>query len=167
MKQVSDVVSPRELQSVLAALRSPRRLRTEVLAGLVVALALIPEAISFSIIAGVGGGGEDEVVDGVDGAAPAAPVQPNADGTLPIGSVEHRQRVMVSGRIRALRVQPWSGVPALECTLADDSGGIAVVFLGRREVPGINVGVKLKAQGVIGEHHGQLAMLNPVYEILA
>lgn len=39
--------------SVSAALRSPKRLRTEVLAGLVVALALIPEAISFSIIAGV------------------------------------------------------------------------------------------------------------------
>ena len=32
---------------------SPRVLRTEVLAGLVVALALIPEAISFSVIAGV------------------------------------------------------------------------------------------------------------------
>lgn len=47
------VASPAEQQSVLAALRSPRRLRTEVLAGLVVALALIPEAISFSIIAGV------------------------------------------------------------------------------------------------------------------
>lgn len=39
--------------SVRAALRSPKMLRTEVLAGLVVALALIPEAISFSIIAGV------------------------------------------------------------------------------------------------------------------
>ncbi|WP_306362252.1 SulP family inorganic anion transporter [Nocardia sp. CC227C] len=39
--------------SVLHALRNPTRLRTEVLAGLVVALALIPEAISFSIIAGV------------------------------------------------------------------------------------------------------------------
>lgn len=39
--------------TVLTALRSPRVLRTEVLAGLVVALALIPEAISFSIIAGV------------------------------------------------------------------------------------------------------------------
>ena len=39
--------------SVLGALRSPARLRTEVLAGLVVALALIPEAIAFSIIAGV------------------------------------------------------------------------------------------------------------------
>ncbi|MCW2850606.1 MAG: SulP family inorganic anion transporter [Nocardioides sp.] len=39
--------------SVMTALRSPKLLRTEVLAGLVVALALIPEAISFSIIAGV------------------------------------------------------------------------------------------------------------------
>ncbi|MGQ7295925.1 SulP family inorganic anion transporter [Quadrisphaera sp. KR29] len=37
----------------MQALRDPRRLRIEVLAGLVVALALIPEAISFSIIAGV------------------------------------------------------------------------------------------------------------------
>ncbi|WP_179754069.1 SulP family inorganic anion transporter [Microlunatus parietis] len=41
------------LITVRQALRSPRRLRTEVLGGLVVALALIPEAISFSIIAGV------------------------------------------------------------------------------------------------------------------
>jgi SulP family sulfate permease len=39
--------------TVRNALRSPTLLRTEVLAGLVVALALIPEAISFSIIAGV------------------------------------------------------------------------------------------------------------------
>ncbi|WP_435709058.1 SulP family inorganic anion transporter [Aeromicrobium sp. CF3.5] len=49
----SEVAAPREDHSVLGALRSPSRLRTEVLAGLVVALALIPEAISFSIIAGV------------------------------------------------------------------------------------------------------------------
>lgn len=42
-----------EITSLRAVLRSPRRLRVEVLAGLVVALALIPEAISFSIIAGV------------------------------------------------------------------------------------------------------------------
>ena len=34
-------------------LASPKVFRTEVLAGLVVALALIPEAISFSLIAGV------------------------------------------------------------------------------------------------------------------
>ncbi|MDG4667479.1 SulP family inorganic anion transporter [Mycobacterium sp. 236(2023)] len=38
---------------MLQAFRSPALLRTEVLAGLVVALALIPEAIAFSVIAGV------------------------------------------------------------------------------------------------------------------
>ncbi|GAB3661350.1 SulP family inorganic anion transporter [Zhihengliuella somnathii] len=46
-------LTPIERQSVLRTLRSPRLLKTEVLAGLVVALALIPEAIAFSIIAGV------------------------------------------------------------------------------------------------------------------
>lgn len=46
-------LTPRELQSVWGTLRSPRRLKTEVLGGLVVALALIPEALAFSIIAGV------------------------------------------------------------------------------------------------------------------
>lgn len=39
--------------TVMQALRSPRLLTREVLAGLVVALALIPEAIAFSLIAGV------------------------------------------------------------------------------------------------------------------
>ncbi len=45
--------TPEERQSVLATLRRPAWLKTEVLAGLIVALALIPEAIAFSLIAGV------------------------------------------------------------------------------------------------------------------
>ncbi|GAA4821097.1 SulP family inorganic anion transporter [Tomitella cavernea] len=53
MSAATAAASPLETQSWLAALRSPRRMRIEVLGGLVVALALIPEAISFSIIAGV------------------------------------------------------------------------------------------------------------------
>ncbi|MGO2534215.1 SulP family inorganic anion transporter, partial [Arthrobacter rhombi] len=49
----STTLTPEERQSVLRTLKSPRLLKTEILAGLVVALALIPEAIAFSIIAGV------------------------------------------------------------------------------------------------------------------
>lgn len=45
--------TPADGTSVRAALRSPRRLTTEALAGLVTALALIPEVISFAVIAGV------------------------------------------------------------------------------------------------------------------
>ncbi|MCB1002842.1 MAG: amino acid permease [Acidimicrobiales bacterium] len=89
-----------------------------------------------------------------------------ADGSTPIGAVAHRSRVLLAGRIRALRVQPWSGVPTLECTLADESGAILVVFLGRREVPGVVVGAHVRVQGVVGEHHGRLALLNPAYELL-
>ncbi|PRZ18175.1 SulP family inorganic anion transporter [Nesterenkonia sandarakina] len=50
---VAEELTPEQRQSVLRTLRSPRLLKTELLAGLVVALALIPEAIAFSIIAGV------------------------------------------------------------------------------------------------------------------
>ena len=46
-------LTPEQRQSVWRTLKSPRLLKTEVLAGLVVALALIPEAIAFSLIAGV------------------------------------------------------------------------------------------------------------------
>lgn len=45
--------SAEERQSVRKVLRTPTLLKTEALGGLVVALALIPEAIAFSIIAGV------------------------------------------------------------------------------------------------------------------
>ncbi len=41
------------MQTVSETLRSPRRLTTEILAGLVTALALIPEVVSFAVIAGV------------------------------------------------------------------------------------------------------------------
>ncbi|HCG55138.1 MAG TPA: SulP family inorganic anion transporter [Brevibacterium sp.] len=45
--------TPEERQSVLLTLKRPRWLKTEILGGLVVGLALIPEAIAFSVIAGV------------------------------------------------------------------------------------------------------------------
>jgi len=50
---MTSALLPRTTPDWVAALKDPRKLRVEVLAGLVVALALIPEAISFSIIAGV------------------------------------------------------------------------------------------------------------------
>ena len=65
-----------------------------------------------------------------------------------------------------MRVQPHSGVGGLECTLIDDTGGIALVFLGRKRIPGMKVGARLIAEGTVGEEHGRLAILNPTYEFL-
>ena len=84
-----------------------------------------------------------------------------------IADVEWRQRVRVTGTVSALRVQPMSGTCALECTLVDDTGGISVLFLGRRTIAGIVIGTRLTVEGMVVDHHGRLAIMNPVYEISA
>jgi hypothetical protein len=96
--------------------------------------------------------------------APAAP--PSEGGVTPIGSVTWRQRAKVKGRVRSVRVQPLAGIPTLECTVYDDTGGLAVVFLGRREIPGIGPGTTLTAEGMVSDHQGRLAILNPDYQLL-
>jgi amino acid transporter len=88
------------------------------------------------------------------------------DGTTPIGSLRHRHRAKVAGRVRAVSVKPWSGVPTFECTLVDGSGALTIAFLGRRDVPGIEPGAKIVVEGAVGSYRGQLAVLNPLWEFL-
>lgn len=83
----------------------------------------------------------------------------------PIAELQFRQRARVAGKVYALRVQPWSGVAALELTLVDETGAVSIVFFGRRQIPGVTSGTKLVVEGVVGEHRGRMAMLNPAYEI--
>jgi RecG-like helicase len=91
---------------------------------------------------------------------------PRPDGTLPIATLRPRTRAFVRGQVTSKRVQPWAGVPTLEFTLADESGELAVVFLGRREVAGIDLGTRMEIEGTVGEHHGRPAILNPTYRLL-
>jgi amino acid transporter len=89
-------------------------------------------------------------------------------GTTPISELHYRRRARVSGRVRSVRIQPWGDVPSLECSLVDASGGeVTIVFLGRREVPGIRTGTQLVVEGMVGDRRGALAMLNPDYELLS
>jgi amino acid transporter len=88
------------------------------------------------------------------------------EGVSPIADVAYRARARVAGRVRSLRVQPWAGVATLECRLVDNTGGIALVFLGRKHVAGLAPGVRVVAEGMVGDHGGRLAMLNPSYRIL-
>jgi len=104
----------------------------------------------------------------VAGRSGGVPVQPSpTPGVTSIGDVTWREPTTVAGRVRSVRVQPWGGAPTLECTLVDETGGLSVVFLGRRAVAGIRPGTRLLARGVVGAHDGRLAILNPDYELLA
>jgi hypothetical protein len=84
----------------------------------------------------------------------------------PIATVVYRERAVVSGRVRSVRVRPWGDTPVVECTVVDDTGGIDVVFLGRRAVAGVRPGAQMTAEGMVGAHERRLAILNPVYELL-
>jgi hypothetical protein len=85
---------------------------------------------------------------------------------VPIGNVQWRHRATVEGRVRSVYVGPVSGSPALECELYDTTGGLTLVFLGRRTIPGIEPGAKMRVEGMVGEMEGYLAMTNPNYVLL-
>jgi amino acid transporter len=91
---------------------------------------------------------------------------PTVEGAIPIALLQWRHQARVTGRVKTLRVQPWSGVPTLQCVLVDGSGeAITLVFLGRRSIPGIRNGTRMVAEAMVGKHDGKLAMINPTYEL--
>lgn len=83
-----------------------------------------------------------------------------------IGTAPLRSRATLTGRVQAIRVQPWSGVATLEITLADETGSIQLVFLGRRTIAGMTTGIRLQATGVVSSHRNRRSILNPTYRIL-
>ncbi|MGZ4688658.1 MAG: hypothetical protein ACXVKA_05865 [Acidimicrobiia bacterium] len=85
----------------------------------------------------------------------------------PIGDVRWRTRARVRGFVRSMRVQPWADVASLECVVVDDTGGILLVFLGRRKVAGVELGREIVAEGMVGQSRGYLAVLSPDIELLA
>jgi hypothetical protein len=68
--------------------------------------------------------------------------------------------------VTAVRVEPLAGAPSLECTLVDDTGGISLVFFGRRRIGGIGIGTVMAVEGMSIDHHGRLAIVNPAYQLL-
>jgi hypothetical protein len=85
---------------------------------------------------------------------------------IAVREVRWRNRATLEGRIRSVYVGPVSGSPALEAELYDETGGITLVFLGRRSIPGIEPGAKMRVEGMVGETEGYLAMTNPSYRLL-
>ncbi|CAB4761172.1 unannotated protein [freshwater metagenome] len=104
----------------------------------------------------------------------AAPVAPSpgpishyAEDMTPIGAVQWRKRAHVQGKVSSIKTAPSGSAPVLEIELWDESGGITLQFLGRREIAGLEVGTELRAEGMVGEENGSLKILNPSYELLA
>ena len=89
-----------------------------------------------------------------------------AENILPIGNITWRKRAHVQGRVNSIKSAPTNSTPFVEVEVWDETGGVTLQFLGRREITGLEVGAQLRAEGMVGENNGQLIILNPSYEIV-
>ena len=88
------------------------------------------------------------------------------DRVVPIADAPTRERVSVCGVLRTVTLRPRGGVPALEADLDDGTGVVTIVWLGRRQIRGIQPGTSMTVTGCIGNQGGSPLMFNPRYELL-
>jgi RecG-like helicase len=77
-----------------------------------------------------------------------------------------RRPVHVGGEVRAVRIVPRAGAPALEVTVSDGRGQVTAVFLGRRKIAGLSPGRKVALHGVVAQDRNRVLVYNPAYELL-
>ena len=102
----------------------------------------------------------------IDSDKKAAPISHYAENILPIGNITWRKRAQVQGRVNSIKSAPSNSSPYVEVEVWDETGGVTLQFLGRREITGLEVGAQLRAEGMVAENNGQLIILNPSYEIV-
>lgn len=90
-----------------------------------------------------------------------------APGFAAIDSVQQRQQVSVSGVVHSVTLPPSTDAVQMHAELYDGSGILTLIWLGRREIPGIRAGIQLRAHGRVTELDDRPVIFNPAYELLA
>lgn len=85
-------------------------------------------------------------------------------GTL-ASNTRPRTRAEVSGVLRAVTYRPQDKVPALVAELYDGSGSVDLIWLGRRDVAGIQPGRRIVASGMVCPGPRRNTIYNPRYEL--
>jgi OB-fold nucleic acid binding domain len=88
------------------------------------------------------------------------------DGGTAVRRLPDRQPACVCGTLRAVTLRPRAGVPALVADLYDGSGTLTVVWLGRRQIAGIEVGRRIRVRGRVAQRDGRPVVFNPSYDLL-
>ena len=94
------------------------------------------------------------------------PVSHYAPNITAIGEIKWRSRAQVQGRVTSIKTAPRGAAPTLQVEIWDETGGVSLQFLGRREIAGLEVGSQMRAEGMVGEEEGSMVILNPSYELL-
>jgi RecG-like helicase len=87
-------------------------------------------------------------------------------GATALERCQDRRRVTVLGTVRSLTLRPRAGTPSLEVELYDGSGTVTLVWLGRRELAGLEPGRRLRVSGRITTSGDRRVIFNPRYEFV-
>jgi RecG-like helicase len=105
--------------------------------------------------------------DHAEVSGPAEPMRDAAEAqVVPIREARPRARVTVVGEVRTMSLRPQVDVPALDVELWDGSDGLHLVWLGRRSIPGISPGIRLRATGRVTLQRRTVTIFNPAYEVI-
>src|SRR5918992_2794614 len=85
-------------------------------------------------------------------------------GTVRIKDAPKRSRVRLAGVVRRITVRPLEGNESLQALIDDGTGEVNVVWMGRRSIPGLNLGTRIVVEGVLGEQRSERRLVNPTFE---
>jgi hypothetical protein len=88
-----------------------------------------------------------------------------AAGCTPAREARRGQLVSVTGRLRTVVYTPRTNLPTLEADLYDGSDVVTLVWLGRRQIAGIEPGRALTARGRVAVRDDRKVIYNPYYEL--
>ena len=88
-------------------------------------------------------------------------------GANKVGELTDRQMARLRGTITELTVKPREGMPWLEAELSDGSGSITLIWMGRREIPGVIAGRQMVVSGRVSCVDGNRSLYNPRYDLIA
>lgn len=86
-------------------------------------------------------------------------------GCIPIAQTTHRAVVDVTGTLRTVTLRPRGPSLTMEADLWDGTGNITLVWLGRRDIPGIEPGRRILVHGRLATIKGEPTIFNPQYEL--
>jgi hypothetical protein len=75
------------------------------------------------------------------------------------------EEVTMVGRLRSVEICPKDAAASLEAELFDGTEGVTLIWVGRRRIPGIEAGRRIKVRGRMAVRNGRKVMYNPYYEL--
>ncbi|GAA4476958.1 OB-fold nucleic acid binding domain-containing protein [Rhodococcus olei] len=89
-----------------------------------------------------------------------------ASGAQRACDCQRGEEVTMLGRLRSVEACPKSSNATVQAEFFDGTDPVTLVWIGRRRIPGIEPGTRLKVRGRLGDRNGQKVIYNPYYELL-